>query len=469
MSDVEFGLVGPLHDSSSYEKLATRLVRAAANYHFGGSRERLVPAKSEKDLRVAFADTEFPAEGYSPDDVLQRLATDFMGGLTGISNPRFLGYILTRPVPEGHIFDVLANATHASPGAAHLALSATLMERQALSWLSSAMGLESGDALFTSGGCESLLVALKCARDAAVGERRAVERMVLFVSESSHYCVGRGWDIIGGAAENLVKFDPLRLDDLTSKISQHKAAGQTVVGIVASLGTTNAGAIEPIDRLADVAEHHSCWLHVDGAYGGAALMLEEYASLRAAVRRANSFSVDGHKWLGLPLGTGMIFLRPGKSLRDSFSFSAVFTNEVTLEVSEPDQCQSGLQGTRALHGPRVWSTLALTGLRRIKARLRRTLETAQTMARCIERSAPLKLLSWPELTVLNFTIPGATPDELVDIARRLAGDGTAFVTVTRFQGKPCFRAAIISYETTDDHVVDIVEQVACEGRKLLSK
>jgi len=446
-------------DQAEYRNAVAEITKLAEEYFFQTSLREIAPRKSDEKL-IEFWSMPDPDDGISMTEVCEELRSGFLDGLTGIINPRFLGYILTRPVPESHAFDLLANATHASPGVAHLTASGILMERCVLRWLANRMGTPTFAGMFTTGGCESTLIALKCARDQYVSRVEGIRRPIaIYASRNSHYSCRRAWDILGGGESGVREFDVASLEELPKQIRSDRESGILPVAIMGTLGITNTGEIEPLQRLSEIATEERLWLHIDGAYGAGVLMLEEFAWLHDAVNRADSFSFDPHKWLGMPMGTGTVFLNAKHSFQKSFSFSAVFTDHQTFTSVIPDQCQMSIQGTRQLPGLRVWGAIRLLGFAEIKRRIRRTLALAKFLVSLLESYPIFQILSRGELSVVVFTVKGYDQEALLSLLQQLAVNDEAFLTLTKVDDVWGLRATIISEYTTEKDLEYIVERI----------
>jgi cyclopropane fatty-acyl-phospholipid synthase-like methyltransferase len=281
----------------------------------------------------------------------------------------------------------------------------------------------------------------------------------MYASRNSHYSCKRAWDILGGGESGVREFDVDSLDELRSRIQDDRESGRLPVAIMGTLGTTNTGEIEPLDRLSEIAAEERLWLHIDGAYGGGVLMLEEFAWLHEAVNRADSFSFDPHKWLGMPMGTGTVFLNAKHSFQKSFSFSAVFTDHQTFTSVIPDQCQMSIQGTRQLPGLRVWGAIRLLGFAEIKRRIRRTIALAQFLVKLLERHPNFQVLAHGQLSVVVFTVKGFDYEALLRLLKELAVNDEAFLTLTQVKDVWGIRATIISADTTEADLEFIVERI----------
>lgn len=444
---------------NEYRNFALEISKLAEQYFFDDSLSELFPRKSEEEL-TAFWRMPVPMSGSSITEVLEQLKEGYLSGLTGIGNPKFFGYILTRPVPESHAFDLLANATHSSPGAASLAMSATLIERCVLRWFSEVLHIFDHHGLFTSSGTISNLTALKCARDQMVSRRSGiVGRMIIYGSKESHFSLQRSWDVLGCGVDNIRLIDPRRTDTLREQIKQDRRNGCIPVAIMGNLGSTNTGTIEPLHEMLEIANEEGLWFHIDGAYGGHVLMLEEFSNLRSVVNRADSFTLDPHKWIGIPMGTSIVFLNNRHSFHNSFSSDVVFLEYKNIDLEMPDQYQMGLEGTRNFYGLRTWGAIILLGFNTIMERVRESIRLAKYFAAKLSEIPGIRVLNEPQLSVVTYSIDGFSHAELLKFTRIMFRENIAFMTVTAVDEIPAVRCAIISYELTEDMIDEVIDQI----------
>lgn len=443
-----------------YVEYNKKILHLAEKYFYETSREKICPMKSEEEL-INFWNQKVPDKKIEVDKLIEIINEGFLTGITGIINPRFWGYILTRPIPESHVLDVLVNATHASPGATHLALSSTLVEQCTYRWFLYEMGLSDFEGLYTNGGSLSILTALKCARDQVVSRRNGIsQKVVIYISEETHYSVIRAWDILGGGIDNVRKFSPNNLDELTKNIEKEKNDGITVAAIVCNFGSTNSGEIEPIKEIVDIAQRHNIWVHIDASYGGPLLMLDRGRKYRESFQKAESFNLDLHKWIGMPVGTSIVYLSKKYSFLNSFSFSQKFLDYQNKEYNISDQCQMGIEGTRRLYGLRVWAALQLVGFDNIKIGIEKTLTVAEYLRKKLSTLEKVEVIKKSSLSVVLFRISEYCSEDLHDLAKRLYDADIVFITVSEYESKPVMRCCISNFETSEKDVDFVIETLS---------
>lgn len=446
-------------DIKEYKDYNAKILDLAEEYFYNTSFEKICPSKGEEDL-IRFWDQGAPDDKIEVDELIEMLNEGFIPGITGIINPRFWGYILTRPLPESHILDALVNATHAAPGATHLALSSTLIERCTFKWFLEEMGLKDFEGLYTNGGSMSILTALKCARDQVVSRNEGIkQKTLIFISEETHYSVARAWDILGGGIENVIRFSVNDLDKLSEDIDRERSLGNKIAAIVCNFGSTNSGEIEPIDKIVELANEKNIWAHIDASYGGPLLFVDKGETYRAVFQKTDSFNLDLHKWIGMPVGTSIVYLSTKYSFLQSFSFSQKFLDYQNKECVINDQCQMGIEGTRRLYGLRVWAAIRLTGFDTIRNRIERTLEVTEYLKKKLSLIEKIKVIENSDLSVVLFKIDGFDSKDLHTLAQRLFDDDVVFITVSDYEGQPVMRCCISNYETSEKDVDFVTESL----------
>lgn len=239
--------------------------------------------------------------------------------------------------------------------------------------------------------------------------------------------------------------------------------------MVASAGEVNTGDFDPIEAMADLADAHDAWLHVDGAFGLFARVSPKSARSTAGVERARSVSSDGHKWLNVPHDCGFAFVRDGARLTKTFSEEAAYLP--SAEDSRPNWGFMGPEGSRRARALTIWATLRAYGRSGYRAMVERHLELAQRLAARVDREPELERLAEAPLNIVCFRWrpTDAGEAELDDLNRRLGEallrDGRVFAGTTLFEGKVAFRPAIVNWRTGPgdiDALVDVLLELAGE-------
>ena len=233
------------------------------------------------------------------------------------------------------------------------------------------------------------------------------------------------------------------------------AANPNVFAVVASAGTTNAGIVDDLADVGDACDEFDVWMHVDGAYGGAALAAPSARHRFAGVERANSFIVDPHKWLFAPYDCCALLYREPETARAAHSQHASYLDHIDREEWNPSDLATHL--SRRARGLPLWFSLAVHGTDRYRQAIERTLAIAREVADGIEASDHLRLVQPPELSVLLFQRPGWEPEDYRAWSRRAAVEGTIFCVPTMWRGETVLRLAFVNPETRPDRVLEALE------------
>jgi glutamate/tyrosine decarboxylase-like PLP-dependent enzyme len=234
----------------------------------------------------------------------------------------------------------------------------------------------------------------------------------------------------------------------------------------------NAGDFDPIEDMAELAELHDAWLHVDGAFGLFARVSPLSEALAAGAERASSVSSDGHKWLNVPHDCGFAFIREDRWRRDAFAEQADYLPP--LDDPRPVYAYRVPEGSRRARALVVWATLRAYGADGYRAMVERHLDLATHLARRIDAEPGFERLAEAPLNIVCFRWrpPGAQEDELDQLNRRLGeallDDGRVFAGTTLFEGRVAFRPAIVNWQTREEHVDELVDVLIELGERLLA-
>ncbi len=391
--------------------------------------------------------------------------------LTGI-NPasgRHFGYI-----PGGGIFptalaDYLAAVTNRYAGMYFANPGAVRMENQLIRWLCEQMGYpKEAHGNLTSGGSIANLTAIVTARDKMGVKAQVVEQAVVYLTRQVHHCVQKALRI-AGLGEAQVRYIPIDghfrmdADALRSQVEQDKATGLRPFMVVGSAGTTDVGAIDPLDAIANVAEDNGMWFHVDGAYGGAFVLTPnvEYPDDTTlqhhfkGIERSDSVTIDPHKGLFLSYGLGAILIKDVQAMYDTHFYKAGYLQDA-LGFSEWSPADLSPELTKHFRGLRLWLSLQLLGVEPFRAALAEKIELCRYFYKEVQQLG-FEVGPYPDLSVMiyRYMPKEENPD---DFNRRLLAkileDGRFFVSSTTIDGTYWLRLAVLSFRT---HLEDIKE------------
>ena len=430
-----------------------------------------VDERLQRLLRAAL-----PAEGSSAlgalDDAAQILDVSIAQ-----TRPRFFAFVGSSGLEIGVLGDLLASCFDAN--LAVWAGAASEVEDQAVRWVSEFVGYPAAAGAFTSGGTISNVTALAAARERAIpGSRRtgmAKARGALYCSREAHYSVVRSAELLG-IGSDLVRALPqderrrLRPDAVAAVIDGDRRAGITPIALVATAGTTLTGAVDPIDALADVCEARGVWLHVDGAYGLPAATTPSAGHLFAGLERADSVTLDAHKWLYLPKACGVVLVRRHADLHGALAHEEDY---IPHERPDHHMVDITLEYSRPFRALKLWLAFRAHGADAIRAAIERNLGQARLLHAEISRYPELEALCGePPLSVVPFRhVPRGIADldeHNARLAEALQEQGDVWVAPARVDGKVCLRPCVVNYRTSDDDVRALVDATLEVGTQLAS-
>jgi len=440
------------------------------------------------DLRERFLDSPLPEEGLPASDVLAEFERDIEPYPFGNGHPRFFGWVNSPPAVVGIFAEALAAAMNPScAGGNHAAV---YVERQIIDWFVRLFGFPRGSmGLLVSGGSMASLTALAVARHKkagfdvrTTGLQRPHARLVVYKTSEGHGCVQKAVELLGLGSESLHIVDhdaEMRMIPaaLEAAVNADRAQGHIPLAIVASAGTVNTGAIEPIDELATICAQHDVWLHVDGAYGAPAILSPRYRDRLASVARCDSLALDPHKWLYVPVEAGLVLIKDADAMRAAFSLVPPYLRtdgSLTGVGGPPWFSEFGFQQTRSFRALKVWMALKHHGLSGYRTAIEHDLAMAERLAGGVRRTPGLELRAPQNLSIVCFRY---APSALrADTARlnninealleRLQLDGRMFMSSTVLDDTLWLRACIVNYRTAEQDVDILPGLVAALGAEV---
>lgn len=417
-----------------------------------------------------------PRQGMPWQDALDQFERQAVDASNRVDHPRFFAYI---PLANNFV-SVMADALAAgynifnavwrqSPGAAQI-------ERLTVDWLRQIFELpaEAGGT-FVSGGSVANLTALAVAREARLqGEKRDA---VAYCSDQIHFAVSRGMRILGFAPEQLRKIpsdDDFRLPlaPLREAIAQDRTAGKRPFCIIASAGTTNTGAVDPLAALADLCAAEELWLHVDGAYGAPAILTEPGKSALKGLSRVDSLALDAHKWLFQPIECGVVLVRDRRWLPRTFKETPEYLKDVQGEGEELNFMDQGIQLTRQFRALKLWMSFKVFGLDAISAAIATGFQNAELAERLLRETGRWEIVTRAQMAILTFRYRPANGDAALadrvthDLVGRLLDDGYAFASGTQLRAKPVMRMCCNNPRTTPDDLEGTIQLMTRLARQL---
>jgi aromatic-L-amino-acid decarboxylase len=401
-------------------------------------------------------------------------------------HPRFFGYVASPGTPVAPVGDMLTAALNANVTSWRSAPAAAAMELLVIDWLKAMIGYDpAAQGLFVSGGSMANFSALAAARTAAEPEigrsgNMGKPPLRIYVSGEAHFSIHKAARLMGIGSDNVVSVATdalLRIDtaELERRIQADLHAGLTPMCIVANAGTVNTGAVDSLEELADIAGQHDIWLHADGAYGALAALAPSAKALFVGMERADSVSLDPHKWLYSSVGCGCVLYRDARAAIAAFSQEAEYTRPIGLSNEEAFAFWDlGPELSRPFRALTIWLQIKLYGIDRIGDAIESNLACARYFGTLIDAEEEFELLAPVGLSVFCFRChPRAYTGDLDALNERilteLQRDGSSYLSNARIHGKFALRGCVLNHRTELGDMDRLLEDVRKVSRAVLQQ
>jgi aromatic-L-amino-acid decarboxylase len=410
-----------------------------------------------------------PEGGTSLDELL-RVVERGASKAFNTTGPGYLAYIPGGGLYASALAEFLAAAVNRYVGVWNAAPLLAQLEWMAVRWLSDLFDYPpEARGILTSGGSLSNFSGIVTARKAGLGDDLTGGR--IYVTDQTHASVAKSASLAGIPASGvrLVPTDgQLRMDPeaLRAMVREDRRAGHRPFCVVASAGTTNTGAVDPLDAVVAVARDEGLWTHVDGAYGGPFRMTERGRGLFLGIEEADSITLDPHKAMFLPYGTGALLVREGQLLREAHEVGADYLQDLAGEEEIPNFTDYSPELSRSFRGLGLWLPVKLHGLAAFRAALDEKLDLARFLYDELVATPGFEVPWPPDLTVVAFRYRPRSGDAEAFNARlleRINASKRVFLSSTTLRGRFTIRACIVSHRTHRDRIeetVDIVRRAA---------
>lgn len=379
-------------------------------------------------------------------------------------SPRFYGYVLGSGDPVGAVADLLASVLNQNVTAWRSGPAAVTIERTVVRWLAEAIGCGKFTGSLTGGGSSANLMGLMMARESRhAANEEGARGGVVYGSSEVHMSIAKAMGLLGLGHRNLrsVPVDEnfrMRVDELERAIETDRREGKAPIAVVASAGTVNTGAIDPLADIAAIARKHGLWMHVDGAYGALAAIAapEKFHGLELA----DSLSPDPHKWLYQPLDCGCLLFRDASYAHRAFAHSGDYAKSLYSDPVEGFAFfEESMELSRRFRALKVWLSLRYHGLEAFRHSIRNDLEHAQLLATLVRDSADLELLAPVELSAVCFRWKRGDNAFNERLLKRVVKRGKVYISNATIHGKFALRACFVNHRTTDQDVRAILDEV----------
>ncbi|MDI9222812.1 aspartate aminotransferase family protein [Pantoea sp. EA-12] len=434
---------------------------------------------------------DFNPNGLGNQAAIERAIEYFLKDSLSVHHPQCVAHLHCPSLVVSQAAEVLINATNQSMDSWDQSPSATIIEVKLIEWLRAQVGYPAGDAgVFTSGGTQSNLMGLMLARDAFYarqghsvqqnGITGDLRKIKVLCSENAHFSVQKNMALLGHGYQSVVQvksdeFARMDVADLKAKLAQAEANGEQILAIVATAGTTDAGAIDPLREIAGIAAERNIWVHVDAAWGGALLLSEKYRDYLDGLELVDSVTLDFHKQYFQTISCGAFLLKDERHYELMRYQAAYLNSEFDEEAGVPNLVSKSLQTTRRFDALKLWMGLEALGQKQYAAIIDHGVTLAQEVAKFVASEPRLELVMQPQLASVLFRY---RPEQLTDIAQialfnqrigdALLDSGRANVGVTENQGVTCLKLTLLNPTVTLEDIKVLLALVEKTANQLLN-
>ncbi|MEL6257071.1 MAG: aminotransferase class I/II-fold pyridoxal phosphate-dependent enzyme [Bacteroidota bacterium] len=419
-----------------------------------------------------------PEEGIELEEVLQLIHEELDEKGLKASSGGHMAYI-----PGGGLFpsglgDLIAAICNYYSGAFFVAPGAVRIENILIRWVAKMIGYDPKNCQgnLSSGGSYAGLIAMHTARESLDISAKDIPQTVVYFSQQTHHALEKALKVIG-MKEAIYRRVPMDEDfrmipsELERMLLEDHDSGLKPAILIGSMGTTDVGAVDPLSELAEISEKYGLWFHVDAAYGGFFMLLDEFKQKYPGLSRSDSMVIDPHKGLFMPWGTGMVIVREGKKLLNTFASDAAYLQDLIEDDIEYSPSDLSPELTRHFRGLRVWLPLQLFGVNSFKAALKEKLLLTQYAFYRFQQTEGIELPLQPQLTVILFRIKSPHQDDNTFNQKLIKGileDGRVFISSTRIEGKIYLRLTILHFRTHLEEVKLFFDILEAQRQKLLT-
>ena len=451
--------------------------------------DKAYPGNSPDEIRQWF-DEPLPSNGMDPHKLLDVVKKLVLDTATLNIGPNMYAYVMTGGTQISIIAETLATSINQNVGKWHLAPVMSEIEQRIAQWGAEFIGYpENSGGVLVSGGSAANLTGLTVARNIHFEKDNIRQKglfgfkpFIIYASQEVHGCIDKSVELLGLGMNNYRKITTLHdftidLIALEKQIKEDIKMGFTPFCIIGNAGTVNTGAIDPLDKLADIAEQYNLWFHVDGAYGGLAASLSSIGSQFHGIARADSVAVDFHKWLYQPFEVGCTLVKGWDQLNRTFYKKADYLSTDLKDDGRFDFNEHHFQLSRNAKALKVWMTFKAYGTDKLKQMIQKDIDLAKYIADMIDGANDFELCNTPELSVVCFRYTGKSDQKGVEdidrlnrmIIPALEKDGRVFITGTSLSNKPVIRACLTNHRYQKRNVEFLIQVIREVGETIESE
>ena len=455
------------------------LVADTVAHHLSTLRQQPAYATLDTASAERLIDAGAPAKGTDFETLLATLRDDVFPHAAREPHPGFIAYVPSCPTFPAVLGDWLATGFNFFAGVWPVAAGPNEIELIVLDWFRQWLGMPDGTGgLLTSGGSGANLTAMIAARHRVTGgDASVIAKLTVYASDQTHSSVTRAAWLAGIPREHvrlLPSDDAFRadVDELRDALARDRAAGLVPLMIIANAGTTNTGSVDPMHEIAELCERENVWMHVDAAYGGFAVLTDIGRRALAGIERADSVTLDPHKWLFVPFECGCLLVRDPARLKAAFQIFPEYLADAQTGHEAVNFADYGEQLTRYSRALKVWMSVRYFGTDAIRDAIDHAMMLARRLEERVRATPTLEIVSPARFGVVCFRarpdgVDAAAVDALNErVLARVVGEGRYFISSTRLRGAFALRACILGFRTAEEDIDGLVHAVAQGARQL---
>ena len=457
--------------------------------------DKMYTGGSIKDLRSAIAFNP-SKEGLGVHKALERMVELFLNKSLKVHHPHSLAHLHCPTMVTSQIAEVLINATNQSMDSWDQSPAGSLMEVQLIDWLRQKVGYGAGQAgVFTSGGTQSNLMGVLLARDACISKNwkdengnpwsvqrdgipaDAMRNVKVICSENAHFSVQKNMAMMGMGFQSVVTVPvngnaQMDADALEKTMAHLQAEGKIVACVVATAGTTDAGAIDPLKKIREITNKYGAWMHIDAAWGGALILSNDYRSMLDGIELSDSVTLDFHKHYFQTISCGAFLLKDEANYRFMHYEAEYLNSAYDEEHGVPNLVSKSLQTTRRFDALKLWMTVESLGEELYGSMIDHGVDLTRDVAAYINATEGLEMLVDPQFaSVLFRVVPAGYPAELLDtlnqnVADELFARGEANIGVTKVGNVQSLKMTTLSPVATLENVQNLLNLVLTEADRI---
>jgi aromatic-L-amino-acid decarboxylase len=478
-------------NKDDFKKIGYGLIDTIADFYDTINKSAVTSGETPNRIQSILGDASLPENGTSVSTIFDRAYDLLLNHSLLNGHPKFFGYITSSPTQIGALADLLAAAINPNVGANILSPMATAIEKQTVKWLAELIGVSpTYGGILVSGGNMANLTAFLAARSAKApknikedGLANTIEQMVFYCSKATHTWVDKA-AVLFGHGSKAIRWIPADADNkmniaiLLQTINDDLKSGKKPFLVIGNAGDVSTGVVDNLSEIASICKEHNLWFHIDGAYGILAAVVPQYKKLFEGIDGADSIALDPHKWLYAPLEAGCTLVKNPQHMIDTYSAHPVYYNfDSTAEEPTLNYYEYGFQNSRGFRALKVWMALQQVGKAGYIQMINDDIELSQLLFQEVQKHPELEAVT-QNLSITTFRYVPSTyeQDKRINetylntlnekLLNELQKGGEVFLSNAVVSGNYCLRACIVNFRTSKKDIIETIEIIVREGRKV---